>query len=400
MTKNGRRDRLHMVDCTLREGDQTPGVGMDPGEKLEIACMLDEAGVAMADAGMPAVSPGEQDFLRRAVEACGSMVVGASVRCIPDEVQSALDLGVGAVFVILPVSRLHVGERLRTTPAALRKALEACAVRVDAAGATLEVALEDASRAESSDLEEALSHAIDVGAARCYLADTVGCRSPGDFATLVRWAVELAGDRTAIGVHCHNDYGLATGNTVAAIEAGVRWPTATVNGIGERAGNASLGEVVLAAECLLGLETRFDAGALAGLSRRVEEVTGFLVPPTAPLVGRNAFRHESGIHTDGILKDPATYEAVSPDVVGRNRELHLGKHSGGNHLRTLLATRGLDPSETAIDRLRQRIQREATGRDRESFRELRARVEAWSDEAMGVDLDRFWVIVEEEGVGD
>lgn len=350
---------LGLVDCTLREGDQAAGVAMDPSQKLDIALRLDAAGVALADAGMPAVGEGERAFLAEAAQRCTRMTVGASVRCRPDMVALAAETGVGAVFVICPISRLHMAQRIGTDLPGLLAALGAAAQVAHDAGMSLEVVCEDASRAHTEDLHALVRTAADVGARRVYIADTVGCRTPAGFAALVADVVAIAPAHLGVGVHCHDDLGMATANTVAAIEAGARWPTACVNGLGERAGNARLGEVALACAQLLGLDTGIDPTQLPGLAAAVAAASGIPVSPMAPLVGRNAFRHESGIHVDGMLKDPRTYEAVDPALLGRERRLVLGKHTGRAHLRALLHDRGVTPSQALVTHLQGAVQARA-----------------------------------------
>ncbi|MCB9780290.1 MAG: hypothetical protein H6742_17105 [Alphaproteobacteria bacterium] len=388
-------DRVHLVDCTLREGDQSPGVAMSVDEKLAVAALLDRAGVALADAGMPELSTDEQRFLAAAAERSERLVVGASVRCIPASVALARDCGVGAVFVICPTSRLHLDKRLGTDLAGLLDRMAACADRVG--DASLEIVCEDASRAEPGDLDTVVDHAARIGAARVYLADTVGCRTPAAFAALTARAVAVADGRLAVGAHCHDDLGMATANTVAAVEAGARWPTACVNGLGERAGNARLEAVALACEVALGLPTGIDSTLLPALSAAVEAASGHLVPSHAPIVGRNAWRHESGIHVDGLLKDPTTYEVVDPVRVGAARRFVLGMHSGRAQLRALLDQRhpGLAPRlqaegrlDALLDDLRRRVQQDAVAWDRAALAGIRSAYDALLD-AQGVPLDRF-----------
>lgn len=385
-------DRLHLVDCTLREGDQAPGVAFTPAEKLVIAQQLDRAGVALADAGMPALGPQEQGFLRAAVDACEHMVVGASVRCLPEMVDLALGCGVGAVFVICPISRLHLEKRLGVTVDGLIANLGRCAERVAAAGASLELVAEDATRADPEDLAALVRAGVRHGAARVYVADTVGALTPAGYAARVAQVVSWADGELAVGLHCHNDFGMATANTVAGVEAGARWPTACVNGLGERAGNADLGAVALACSELLGLDTGFRPRALSALARAVELASGQLIPAQAPLVGQNAFRHESGIHVDGLLKDPRTYEVLDPALVGAQRSLVLGRHTGRAHLRALASEAGLTLDDQALDALRDQLQQQSHGVPREATQALRdalARHVA-SGTPLGVDQLLAW----------
>jgi len=383
---------VHLVDCTLREGDQAPGVAMTPDEKLSIAVLLDEAGVALADAGMPELSARERRFLAEAADRCSRMVVGASVRCRPEAMDLALQCGVGAVFVICPSSRLHLDKRLGTNLGGLLDRLSRCAER--RGDASLEVVCEDATRAEPADLDRLVDHAARLGAARVYLADTVGCRSPGVFSAMVERALAVADGRLSVGVHTHDDLGMATANTVAAVEAGATWPTACVNGLGERAGNADLAAVSVACEVALGRSTGIDFARLPALSQAVEAASGHLVSGRAPIIGRQAFRHESGIHVDGLLKDPRTYEVVAPELVGRQRELVLGGHSGRAHLRVLVQQRHpaiwamLQDADPFLDRLRGAVQEHASRWERDRIGELRARQDALLD-AQGVPLADF-----------
>ncbi|MDP6946270.1 MAG: hypothetical protein QF464_19130, partial [Myxococcota bacterium] len=285
--------RLHMVDCTLREGEQAAGVWFSVEEKLLLVDALARAGVRILDAGMPAVSGDERAFLSAAVGRTEAKI-GASVRARSEEVLLALECGVDEVFVICPVSQLHRQKRLGLSERDLEDRVTALVETVKSAGKTCNIVAEDASRAEQPVLIHALGRALEAGADRLFLCDTVGCWTPSKTSSVVA-AVRSAFPSAALGVHCHNDFGMATANTVAAVEAGCNYPTATINGVGERAGNASLLEVALAGERLLGRDVRLDLDSLREVSTLVERLTGLLVPQHQPIVGFNAFRHESGI---------------------------------------------------------------------------------------------------------
>ena len=391
--------RVQLVDCTLREGDQAPGVAMRPAEKLAIVEALDRAGVTLADAGMPELSAEERDVLRQAAERAQSMVVGASVRCRPEAVALARSCGVGSVFIICPTSRLHLDKRLGTD---LQGLLERMSRAADQRGdMALDIVCEDASRAEPADLEVVINHAAELGADRLYLADTVGCRTPAMFSALVRRGLAAADGRLGIGVHCHNDLGMATANTVAAIEAGATWPTVCVNGLGERAGNADLAAVAVACKVALGRETGTDFQQLAPLSRLVEQASGQMVSARTPVVGLQAHCHESGIHVDGLLKDTRSYEVIDPELLGMQRRIVLGRHSGSAHLRALMSSRhpnrwsqllSADDHHAFLQALRLRVQRAAGVSERSAFialREDRDRLVA----SQGVGLEEFDRIV-------
>ena len=379
--------QVHLVDCTLREGDQTAGVAMTLDEKLQIVEMLDSAGVSLADAGMPALHPMEARFLREAAKRCTSMTIGASVRCRPDMAKLAIDCGVGAVFVICPVSKHHLSARLDTTLGHLLESLEAVATVVRG-HASIEIVAEDATRADEASLLALAATAKHVGADRLYVADTVGVKSPAQWTQLVSKMMNEVGNHVELGVHCHNDYGMATALTVAAIEAGIRWPTATVNGLGERAGNADLGAVAAAAQNLLGLDCSVDLGRIQALSRSVERASEMLLNDAHPLVGANVFRHESGIHVHGVLKDPSLYEAIDPTQLGRNRTLVIGKHSGSAHLRAVLAAADISLHADDLARLRARIQASCSTRSRSDFDALRRSVDAYRRSAQGVPEEK------------
>ena len=391
-------DRVRVVDCTLREGDQTAGVSMPPGRKLEIALSLDDAGVAMADAGMPAVNVDEQRFLREAVAQCQRMVVGASVRCRPDMVRLAMDCGVGAVFIICPISDGHLSKRLGIERGRLLDTLGEC-VALIGGRASIEVVAEDASRASKKNLSALVDAATALGVDRVYLADTVGSQSPEAWRALVQWMMHRLRGGPELGVHCHNDFGMATALTVAAIEAGVRWPTVTVNGLGERAGNADLGSVVVSTEALLDLKTGVRLSSLPALSKLVERAACVPVPAAHPIVGANAFRHESGIHVHGVLADPGMYEAIEPNRVGRERTLLLGKHSGTAHLAAVLDAEEVVLTPAELDALRSRVQAEAMKQDSAAFDALLDAEARHRQAAQGVAVSQVLLWAHEMVVG-
>lgn len=210
-------------------------------------------------------------------------------------------------------------------------------------------------------------------------------------------AVRSAFPSADLGVHCHNDFGMATANTVAAVEAGCNYPTATINGVGERAGNASLLEVALAGERLLGRDARLDHDALRTVSHQVERLTGLLVPQHQPVVGFNAFRHESGIHVDGILKDPANYEALSPGVVGRSHAFVLGKHSGRALLRRFARERGLSDDDAVLDRILGAVKEMKPRQARADFDLLRKQVDHYNATCLGVPEEALERLFTEHG---
>ena len=375
-------DHIELVDCTLREGEQSAGVWFSVEEKLELVDELAAVGITRLDAGMPAVSRDESEFLRQAVGRTNARI-GASVRALSEEVQLALDCGVDEIFVICPVSELHRTQRLRVTASELLGRIETLAKQVTRGGRQFNLVAEDASRTDTGFLMQALSAALQNGAGALYLCDTVGRWRPQETALCVQQVLELF-PNAPLGVHCHNDFGMATANTVAAVEAGCRFPTATVNGVGERAGNASLVEVAAATQELLGMDTGLNFEALGALSAHVEKLTGFVVPQHSPLVGFNAFRHESGIHVDGLLKEPGTYQSIDPTLVGRKHDFVVGKHSGRALLRRFAAEYDWPDDEETIAAVLNAIKSRRPDWARESFERVRSLINSYNQSCLGV----------------
>ena len=293
---------IEIIDCTLREGEQAAGVWLSVDEKLGLLDALVAAGVRVIDAGMPSVSDAERDFFRRAAGR-SDLRLGASTRARIKDVAMAIECGADDLFVICPVSRAHRTRRLGLDRSAFHDRIRTLIDMTRRAGCGFNLIAEDASRAEQGELFETLAIGVEAQVERVILCDTVGVWTPQSCVDAVQ-SVLAEFPALTLGVHCHNDFGMATANTIAAVQAGARSPTVTVNGIGERAGNASLVEVALASEELLGRPTGLKRDNLVALSEEVERLTGLLVPQHQPIVGFNAFRHESGIHVDGIFERP------------------------------------------------------------------------------------------------
>ncbi len=373
---------LTLVDCTLREGEQTAGVWFTVEEKLALASALADAGLTLLDAGMPAVSEEERRFLSL-VTGRTTARIGASVRALPEEVRLACDVGCDELFLICPTSERHVRSRLGLDASGLLSRVEAVVGAARAGGRTANVVCEDASRTTPEALDRVYEVALQAGAERVFLCDTVGIWTPLGAARAVAHALERV-PAHRLGVHCHNDLGMATANTLAAVEAGAGVPTATVNGVGERAGNASLVEVAAAVERLLRFPTGFRLGAAAALSATVERLTGFIVAQHQPLVGWNAFRHESGIHVDGVLKDPETYEALAPETLGRGHGFATGKHSGRAGLRAFAQAQGLPSDDETLRRVLARVKASAPSGAREGFARVREALDDYNRVHLGV----------------
>ncbi len=344
---SGAGDRaVRFCDCTLRDGEQAAVVVFSPEERLEIARALDACGVHQIEVGIPAMGPGEQ----RAVAALASLGLRSRLstwnRARVEDVRAALDCGAGLlVHVSVPVSDLHLATKLGWSRRRARREVCRTASFALDRGAEVTVGFEDASRADPEFVASLARELAALGVSRVRFADTVGVLDP--FSTHERVS-RLLSVGVEVEFHGHNDFGLATANTLAAVRAGAGWVSTTVTGLGERAGNAALEEVALAVRHLLGMPVDLDTTGFAPLAERVARAAGRPLPVGKPVVGRYAFAHESGIHVDGVLKDARIYEAFSPAEVGLPRRILIGKHSGRRALRHLLAGRGIQLAEPRL----------------------------------------------------
>src|SRR6185503_13908396 len=362
-------DRVRVFDTTLRDGEQAPGAGLTAAEKLEVARQLVRLKVDVIEAGFPAASPGDFAAVQRiARETKGGIAIAALARCRDGDPQRAIEAIKVAerphLHVFIATSDIHLKLKLRMDrDQALAEAVRWVSYGRKELGRDVEIefSAEDASRTDPEYLLKVYEAVVEAGASTLNIPDTVGYAIPSEFAALVGRVVDLLGSQATISVHCHNDLGLATANTLAAVQAGARQVEVTINGLGERAGNASLEEVVMA---LRTRPTQFAApwsaagnGAGAGApltsgvqtehitaaSRLVSYLTGFAVQPNKAVVGGNAFAHESGIHQDGVIKNPLTYEIMTPQSVGLSgSSITIGKLSGRRGLSSKLAELGYE----------------------------------------------------------
>lgn len=341
--------RIQIFDTTLRDGEQSPGIALQPHEKVEIARELERLGVDVVEAGFPGASPGDFDGVRAVAATLERPVVAAFARTRQVDLEAAAEALAGArrsrMHVCIGTSPVHMESKLGLEPEEVleqaRDAVAFAASRVD----EVEFTCEDASRSDPVFLARVCRAAIKAGATVINLPDTVGYTLPGPYASLLaqvrRRCPELR--RVTLSVHCHDDLGLAVANSLAGVEAGAGQVECTVNGIGERAGNASLEEIVVALKVRndhYDVETGVDTSRIAGVSRLVSERTGYVVQPNKAVVGANAFAHEAGIHQDGLLKDVRTYQIIDPADVGVRMTLPLGKHSGRHAFARACADRG------------------------------------------------------------
>jgi methanogen homocitrate synthase len=342
-------DEVVLYDSTLRDGEQMPGVVFSLEQKTEIAALLSEAGVRQIEAGFPTVSQKEKEAVRRIASLGTGSEILALARTCKKDIDAAMDCDVDMVMLFTASSDLLLAHKLRVTREELKDKVVGALEYAREHGLRYSFSTEDSTRTESDFLLELSRLAELHGACRIGLADTTGCALPGAVASLVAGLAKRL--NVPISVHLHNDFGLALANALAGVEAGATAVATTVNGIGERAGNVPLEQMVMALEGLYGVRTGIDTARLTELSRRVSEMSGVPVSRNSPWVGENVFRHESGIHVASVLANPLTYECVPPEVVGGKRELVLGKHSGAVAVRHRLDSLGLRASDRDLERI-------------------------------------------------
>jgi 2-isopropylmalate synthase len=354
---------VRIFDTTLRDGEQAPGAGLTAAEKLEVARQLVRLKVDVIEAGFPAASPGDFEAVNRIARETKGVAVAALARCRDGDPQRAIEAIKVAerphLHVFIATSDIHLTHKLRLS----RDQALADAVRWVRHGreelgrdAEIEFSAEDASRTDPDYLLQVYEAVVEAGASTVNIPDTVGYAIPAEFGALVARVVERVGRDATVSVHCHNDLGLATANTLAAVQAGARQVEVTINGLGERAGNASLEEVVMALRTrptqFPQLGSRVQTEQITAASRLVSYLTGFAIQPNKAIVGGNAFAHESGIHQDGVIKNPLTYEIMTPQSVGLSgSQLTIGKLSGRRGLQQKLKELGHEVEGEKLDTL-------------------------------------------------
>jgi len=370
--------RVVIFDTTLRDGEQSPGASMNLDEKIKIALLLEEMGVDVIEAGFPIASNGDFEAVREIAKLVRTSTVAGLSRAAIGDIDRAWEALRGAarprIHTFISTSPLHMKYKLQMGANAVLDAVGASVSHARKLCGDVEWSAEDGSRTEHDFLCRCVETAIHAGARTINIPDTVGYAVPEEFAALIRMLFDRVPniDKAIISVHCHNDLGLAVANSLAAVGAGARQIECTVNGLGERAGNASLEEIVMA------LRTRQDAMPytsgvktehITRASRLVSAVTGFVVQPNKAIVGANAFAHESGIHQDGMLKHAGTYEIMTPESVGLNRsKLVMGKHSGRHAFRTKLKELGFEVGDAEVNEAFLRF-KELADRKKEIFDE-------------------------------
>ena len=401
---------VRIFDTTLRDGEQAPGAGLTAAEKLDVARQLARLKVDVIEAGFPAASPGDFEAVRRiAQETRGGIAVAALARCKDGDPQRAIEAIRVAerphLHVFIATSDIHLKHKLRIDRAtALAEAVRWVRFGREQLGrdAEIEFSAEDASRTDLDYLLEVYAAVVEAGASTVNIPDTVGYAIPSEFGALVERVVELVGTQATVSVHCHNDLGLATANTLAAVQAGARQVEVTINGLGERAGNASLEEVVMALRTRPTQFPELGSGVateqLTAASRLVSYLTGFAIQPNKAIVGGNAFAHESGIHQDGVIKNPLTYEIMTPQSVGLSgSQLTIGKLSGRRGLQGKLRELGYDMEGEALDDIYRQAVALADAKKEVTDADLHALLEQRSSEVPASVAIEGWSVTSSHG---
>jgi 2-isopropylmalate synthase len=354
-------NQVKIFDSTLRDGEQAPGIALDPHQKVMIASQLAKLGVDIIEAGFPIASPGDFQSVKRIAQEVQGPTIAALARAQASDVDRAWEAIRFAadprIHVFMATSPIHMQHKLRMSEKEVITAVKANVARAREHTENVEYSPEDATRSDPDFVISVCASAVDAGATTVNIPDTVGYATPSDYAALIgRVVKEVKGDRDDIVVstHCHNDLGLAVANSLAAVEAGARQVEGAINGIGERAGNTSIEEVVMALSVrddAFGVEVRVNTEEIYETSRLVAEQTGYPIQYNKAVVGRNAFTHESGIHQHGVLRERSTYEIMDPMAVGMGKSLIvMGKHSGRAAFKHSLAEIGIDLNGTAFEK--------------------------------------------------
>jgi 2-isopropylmalate synthase len=351
-------DRVYIFDTTLRDGEQSPGASMNTGEKLRLAIQMEKLGVDVLEAGFPAASEGDLEAVSKIAGKLKKTEVAGLARTSKEDIDQAWQAIRHAakprIHIFIATSDLHMKYKLNMTrDEVLNSSVEAVKYAKSMTD-NVEFSAEDGSRSDRDFLCKVFEAAIEAGATTANLPDTVGYAMPNEYSDLIKYVRSHTPNinKAVFSVHCHNDLGLATANTLAGISAGARQVEVTINGIGERAGNTSLEEVIMSLNTrpnFFPVTTGINTELLYPTSRLVTMITGIIVQPNKAIVGANAFAHEAGIHQDGVLKNPMTYEIMKPETIGlSSNKLVLGKHSGRHAMRSRLKEMGYDLSDEEI----------------------------------------------------
>ncbi|MEM2875678.1 MAG: 2-isopropylmalate synthase, partial [Candidatus Bathyarchaeia archaeon] len=339
--------RISIFDTTLRDGEQTPGVSLTPEEKVELALLLDELGVDIIEAGFPTASAGEMKAVSMIAREDLRTEVCALARALKPEIDVAIKCEVDSIHTFISTSEVQMKYALGKTPEEVIDMTVESVEYIKDHGLTCEFSPMDATRTEINFLKRVCKAAEEAKADRINIPDTVGIMTPNGMRKLIADICSVV--KVPISVHCHNDFGMAVANSLAGVEGGASQVHVTVNGLGERAGNAALEEVVMALHTLYGMETRINTKLIYRTSQLVRQLSGVPVQPNKAIVGENAFAHESGIHTRGVVVSPSTFEPIDPEVVGRKRKIIAGKKAGRHGISAELEEFGIKPTPEQLN---------------------------------------------------
>ncbi|MGI6686462.1 MAG: homocitrate synthase [Bacillota bacterium] len=376
MTNN---KKIYIVDTTLRDGEQTAGVVFANQEKIRIAQLLDSIGVDQIEAGIPVMGGDEQETIKKIVNLKLKASIMAWNRAVIADIQKSLSCGVDAVAISISTSDIHIKHKLKSTRDEVLERMIKAVEFAKKEGVYISVNAEDASRSDMDFLIQFAKEAKKAGADRLRYCDTVGIMEPFLIYENIKKLKEAA--QIDIEMHTHNDFGMATANALGGIKGGANWVGVTMNGLGERAGNAALEEVVMALKFLWNLDLGFKTELFKEVAEYVAHASGRFLPVSKAIVGSNMFRHESGIHADGIIKNANTYEAFSPEEVGLERQIIIGKHSGTRSLVMKFKEYGIDLEDGVAAELLPRVRASAVSLKRSLFdKELVYIYEDWKKE--------------------
>ena len=384
-------DRLVIFDTTLRDGEQAPGIALSPDDKVAIATQLARLKVDVIEAGFAASSPGDHRAVHRIATEVQGPIIASLARTVPGDIDQAADALQGAdrarIHVFTSTSPIHMEQMLRKTPAEVLQSIREGVTRARGYVDDVEFSPQDATRSDPDFVVEACRIAIAAGATTINIPDTVGYAMPADFVALMERVYDDVRDGNTdviLSTHCHDDLGLAVANSLSAIHAGARQIEGAINGIGERAGNTSTEEIIMAIKTrqdYFNVEIQADTTEIFATSRLVSRLTGYPIQFNKAVVGRNAFAHESGIHQHGVLRNRETYEIMDPSDVGQRSQLVLGKHSGRAAFSAALADMDVTLDETAFDHAFERFKELADRKGEIGEAGLRAIVEIETDKS-------------------
>ncbi|MHA1732861.1 MAG: 2-isopropylmalate synthase [Promethearchaeota archaeon] len=360
-------EKVYFFDTTLRDGEQTPGITFTLNEKILIAQQLDRLGIDVIEAGFPITSEGDYEACKTIAKLGLSSEVMGLARCERADIDRVIECDMDSVHVFIATSELHMREKLRMSREEVLGAIAEWVGYAKDHYSTVLFSAEDATRSDLDFLVRANRAAVEAGATRVNIPDTVGTITPRAFGYLVRKNREALPAEVRIAVHCHDDFGLSTANTLAGLENGASEAQTTILGIGERAGNAAFEEVCMSAYALYGLPMNVDTRQIFPTAKLVESLSGERIPSQFPLVGKNAFRHEAGIHAHAMITNPRNYEPLTPELLGISRtddldqiiaqSITLGKHTGGHALRAKLQDLGLNVTDSQFRRIMADVKR-------------------------------------------